>query len=216
MFLRKIFMIIILFVSALSRYTLDAKYFSDNFSDPSSGWGAKSNEWLVRGYYRDQYLMQVDVPDHLVWVASESTYKNVAVSVIVDPSEITAGHYGVSCRHIDNEFYYFAVDTDNQAAIYYYSPDGQLMLLVAADVTEVILHNTESPLVEVQAVCDSEELSMYIHDELVAQVTDDTLQKGGVGMVTGTGKELNIHRILFDDLEIQKPEDLVLPVEEDN
>ena len=51
-----------------------ASDFTDDFSDPSSGWGASSHETYVRGYQQGRYLMQIDVPQWLVWATAGRTY----------------------------------------------------------------------------------------------------------------------------------------------
>jgi hypothetical protein len=56
----------------------------------------------------------------------------------------------------------------------------------------------------VLAVCEEEQLTMYVNGEQVAQVQDDALDRGDVGMAAGTLAEGSTI-VWFDNLDVRKP-----------
>ena len=56
----------------------------------------------------------------------------------------------------------------------------------------------------IQAVCQGNELSLYVNDELLETVTDDTHSQGGVGLGAGSGSAGDA-RIQFDNFGATRP-----------
>jgi hypothetical protein len=56
----------------------------------------------------------------------------------------------------------------------------------------------------VVAVCQGDELSLYVNGELLETVTDDTHKRGDVGLGAGAGPEGNT-RVQFDNFLVSRP-----------
>lgn len=178
--------------------------FKDDFSDPASGWGASSHETYVRGYQQGRYLMQIDVPQWFVWTTAGRTYQDVEVEVKLRSEQVADNHYGVFCRYTEGQFYYFAISTDGYYAIFFRNEDGELLPLTGQAMLRSSLIRTDGSENRLVAVCEGTQLTFYVNGEEVAQVEDETLDRGDVGMAAGTVRQGGTI-IWFDDLEVDKP-----------
>lgn len=178
--------------------------FEDDFSDPASGWGAASHETYVRGYQQGRYLFQIDVPQWFVWATSGRTYQNVELEAVSRAAGQSDNHYGLICRYDDQQFYYFAISADGYYAIFRSDEDGELLPLTGIAMSRSSAIHTDGSDNRLLAVCEDAMLTLYVNGELVAQVEDETLSKGDVGLAAGTvgGGGTSVW---FDDLEVLKP-----------
>ena len=178
--------------------------FEDDFSDPASGWGAASHETYVRGYQQGRYLFQIDVPQWFVWATSGRSYTDVQLQSVAKSGGPSDDHYGLLCRYEKDEFYYFAVSSDGYYAIFRMDPDGTLAPLTGRAMlrsSAIHVDGTDNRLV---ASCQGSTLTLYANGERIAQVEDDTLTDGDVGMAAGTVSRGGTS-IWFDDFEATKP-----------
>lgn len=197
-------LLFILVVVMLTGCKRTAAPFTDDFSDPASGWGAASHETYVRGYQQGRYLMQIDVPQWLVWVASGREYQDVEVAAKVRTEGVADNHYGVFCRYTEGQFYYFAISTDGYYAIFRRNADGELLPLTGAAMLRSPLIRVDGSENRLSAVCEGTRLSFYINGEQAAQVKDDVLESGDIGMAAGTLRQGGTI-VWFDDLKVDKP-----------
>jgi len=178
--------------------------FEDDFSDPASGWGASSHETYVRGYQQGRYLMQIDIPDWFVWVTAGRTYEDVAVEIKVRSEMVADNHYGVFCRYTDGQFYYFAISSDGYYAIFYHNKDGELLPLTGKAMLRSALIHTDGSENRLSAVCEGTRLTLYVNGEQLAEVEDERLERGDIGMAAGTLRQGGTI-VWFDDLKVDKP-----------
>lgn len=179
-------------------------FFSDDFSDPASGWGAASHEMYVRGYQQGRYLMQIDVPGWFVWATSGRVYEDVAVEVLARVEGAPDNHYGAICRYTDGQFYYFAVSADGYYAIFRHTDSGKLEPLTGAAMLRTSLIKGDGVDNRLLAVCEGPRLTLFVNGEQVAQVKDTTLPRGDVGLAAGTVDQGSTI-IWFDDFDVRKP-----------
>jgi hypothetical protein len=178
--------------------------FTDDFSDPASGWGASSHETYVRGYQQGRYLMQIDVPHWFVWTTAGRNFDDVALEVVVRSEQAADNHYGLFCRYTEGQFYYFAVSTDGYYAIFRRTEDGDLLPLTGRAMLRSPLIHTDGTENRLQAVCKADELRFFINGEQAVQIADDTLERGDVGMAAGTLNQGGTI-VWFDNLDVSKP-----------
>jgi hypothetical protein len=184
--------------------------FTDDFSEPASGWGSASHETYVRGYQQGRYLIQVDVPQWFVWTTAGRNYEDAQIEVLVHPNEeVQSGyfsddHYGVLCRFTKDQFYYFAISTDGYYAIFLRSGEGELQPLTGRAMLKSSVIHTDGSDNSLLAVCEGTLLTFFVNGEQIAQVTDDTLLKGDVGMAAGTVDQGGMI-VWFDDFEVSVP-----------
>ncbi len=176
----------------------------DDFSDPASGWGAASHETYVRGYQQGEYLIQIDVPDWFVWTTAGRSIGDVEMNVAARSAGHADNHYGALCRYTEQAFYYFAVSTDGYYAIYKHESGGQLVPLTGRNMLYSDLVRQEGGDNQIRAICQGTRLALYLGGQLLAEVEDDDLTKGDVGLAAGTLTNGGTS-IWFDDFEVKKP-----------
>ncbi len=196
--------LIILLLLLLSNCASGSAPFSDDFSDPASGWGASSHETYVRGYQQGQYLIQIDVPHWFVWATIDHKYRDAAVEVTTRTEETPDNHYGILCRYENENFYYFAISSDGYYAIYRHEPGQELIPLTGTAMLRSSQIHTDGTENHLRAECQGNQLTFYVNGTLIAQVEDDTLTKGAVGLAAGTLKKGGT-LVWFDDFNAQKP-----------
>ena len=178
--------------------------FKDDFSDPASGWGAASHETYVRGYQQGRYLFQIDVPRWFVWATSGRNYADVRLSAVVRSSGPSDDHYGLLCRYDEEQFYYFALSSDGYYAIFRRDEEGELLPLTGRAMlrsSAIHMDGTDNRIV---AVCEGSTLTLSANGEVIAQVDDDVLDKGDVGMAAGTVSAGGA-TVWLDDFEAREP-----------
>jgi hypothetical protein len=155
--------------------------YKDDFEDSNSGWDESNDTYVLFEYTDGGYRMKVKVAQIFVWalVPENDTYDNVRIEVdaqrIGGPNDT---EMGIIARYKNRDnFYVFMITNDGQA---------------------IIFKITNS----IAAVCDGEDLELYVNDELVASASDSSLKKGQVGLVVGNGNVAGAD-VLFDNLFIR-------------
>jgi hypothetical protein len=182
----------------------NSAYFTDDFSDPASGWGAASTETYVRGYDSGKYLIRIDVPQWFVWTTGGYRFDDVALEAVIRSEGMVDNHYGLLCRYEGSDFYYFAVSADGYYAIFHHTEEGMEPLTGPAMLRSPLIHR-EGAQNRLLAVCQGENLSLYVNGELVDQVEDAALPRGDVGLAAGTLEQGEATLVWFDDLEVRAP-----------
>ena len=181
--------------------------FQDDFENARSGWGADEQEEYDRGYRNGVYFIELHEPNWFAWAHPGKKYDDVSIEVDARVrSGGQDGHYGLLCRRVDDDnFYYFSISADGYYAIFHVD-DGDAEVLTADGrgmVAAPGLKTGRQPN-RVLAVCKGDELSLYANGELLATVYDDTLIQGDVGLGAGSGVEGRID-VRFDDLVVTEP-----------
>jgi hypothetical protein len=179
--------------------------FTDDFSDPASGWGAASTETYVRGYDSGKYLIRLDVPDWFVWTTGGYAYEDVSIEATVRSEGDVDNHYGLICRANDKGFYYFAVSADGYYAIFRRTGDDELIPLTGQAMLRSPAIRTGGTNNRLLAICEGTTLTFYVNGEQIAQIEDSTLTKGDIGMASGTAPRANTTLIWFDELTVSGP-----------
>jgi hypothetical protein len=199
---------LLLLACGCSRGDDQSPLFQDGFDDPRSGWGADERERFERGYKEGEYFVELHEPNWFTWAYPGKRFDDVSVEVDVYlASGSQGGHFGVLCRHVDlDNFYYFAISADGCYAIFRRVDGGDLEVLTGDGV-----RMAPSPAIRtgrqtnhVVAVCQGNELRLYANGELLETVTDDTYTRGDVGVGAGSGPEGDV-RVQFDNFLVTRP-----------
>lgn len=182
--------------------------FEDNFDNPRSGWGTDQRERFERGYEEDEYLIKLHGAHWFAWAYPGRRFDDVSVEVDVYlASGSQDSHFGVLCRYVDqNNFYYFAISPDGYYAIFRRVDSGELEVLTGdgSGMTHSPAIKTGNQTNRVTAVCQSNELKLYVNGELLEAVTDDTYTQGDVGIGAGSGAEGGV-AVRFDNFVVSGP-----------
>jgi len=104
----------------------------------------------------------------------------------------------------EEAFYYFAISSDGYYAIFRKEPDEALVPLTGRAMQRSAAIRTDGTENRLMVSCEGTTLALYANGQLLAQVEDDTLEAGDVGMAVGTVARGGTS-IWFDDFEAVKP-----------
>ena len=190
--------------------------YSDNFSDPSSGWDRSQNENGATDYSNVGYLIYVKTPNVIRWAnPSGKSFQNNLV-IEVDATKPADGPddnaFGLICRYVDtNNFYYFFMSSDGFAGIgrkkngftnIISSPDGLLTEITALSYGAATNH--------LRADCVGRTLTFYVNGTQVATATDGSFIGGNVGLIART-YDIGGVDIQFSNFTVFKPASAVTP-----
>lgn len=180
----------------------------DDFGDASSGWGADERQEFDRGYDTGKYFIELREPNWFAWSNPGQRFDDVSVQVQAGlASGPQDGHFGILCRYVNpDNFYYFAVSADGYYAIFRRVDGGDLEPLTGggSGMLPSPAIKTGDQSNDIRAVCQGEELSLYVNGELLETVSDDSHTRGDVGLGAGSGSEGGA-RVWFDDLVVARP-----------
>ncbi|MBL7065349.1 MAG: hypothetical protein ISS49_14235 [Anaerolineae bacterium] len=182
--------------------------FQDDFDNSRSGWDADQCEQFKRGYEKSEYFFELHQPNWFAWAYPGEEFDDVSVEAEARPSSGSQGpHFGVLCRHIDaDNFYYFAISADGYYAIFRRVDGGDLQVLTGNGygMSPSPAIRTGEQTNRILAVCNGDELSLYVNGELLETVTDDTHAQGDVGIGAGSGPAGDV-RVQFDNFLVTRP-----------
>ena len=182
--------------------------FSDNFSDPGSGWDRFQNDTGVTDYSNVGYLIYIRKANIVKWANPSETFPN-DVRIEVDAA-MTAGPddnaFGLICRYKDEDnFYYFYISSDGFGGIgkkenghhkIISSPDGNLLKIEGVNLGQASNH--------LRADCIGRTLTLYVNGSQVATTTDSAYRSGNVGLIART-YDTGGTDILFTYFYVYKP-----------
>lgn len=205
---RWIVLVLLVLACGCTRESEHSVLFRDDFENPRSGWGTDQRERFERGYQDGEYLIHLYGPHWFAWARPGRTYDDVSVEV---DAYLASGsqdnHFGVLCRHVDvGDFYYFAISADGCYAIFRRVDGGALEVLTGDKIgmSPSPAIRTGGQTNHILAVCQGDELGLYVNGELLETVTDDTYEQGDVGIGAGSGPEGDV-AVRFDNFVVSGP-----------
>jgi hypothetical protein len=182
--------------------------FRDDFDNSRSGWGADQRDRFERGYEEGEYFVRLHGPNWFAWTHPGERLDDVTVEADVYlASGPQDGHFGVLCRHVDlDNFYYFAITADGYYAIFRRVDGGDLEILTGggAGMVPSPAIRTGGQSNHIVAVCQGSELSLYANGQLLETVVDDTYAWGDVGIGAGSGAAGDV-LVRFDNFLVTGP-----------
>jgi len=182
--------------------------FQDDFDNPRSDWGADQREGFERGYEEGEYFIELHEPNWFTWAYPGEQFEDVSIEA---DARLSSGsqesHFGVLCRCVDvDNFYYFAISADGYYAIFRRVDGGDLEILTGDGngMVPSLAIRTGEQANRILAVCQEDELSLYVNGELLEMVTDDAHVQGDVGIGAGSGSGGDV-RVQFDDFVVTEP-----------
>lgn len=181
--------------------------FTDDFSDPDSGWEIGDYETGDVGYRNGYYYVTSEGDGNLMWGLAGQNFADVMIDVqatqISAPSNDNNG-YGVMCRiQPDGKTgYLLRISGDGYASIYLAAEDEFVALAAWTAADAINLGNATN---HIQALCEGSRLALMVNDVLVAEAEDDTLTEGDIALAA-TSFESAKTEIHFDDIMVFTPE----------
>lgn len=179
----------------------------DDFSNLESGWDRKTYPTGSTDYAAGGYLIAVHQPGKYLWANPRPNTTAADVSIVVRALKVDGeddNDYGILCRYQDeNNFYALLITSDGYFGIRK-RIEGEMTFLGAQGWTPsaAIKQGNGENILRVD--CIGNTLMLYVNGQLLAEVEDDALLSGGVGLFAGT---LNAQSasFYFDDFFVAKP-----------
>ena len=181
--------------------------YSDDFSDPTSGWRSVADENGERGYENGEYVVLVKQEKWFTWAwgtgAIFSDFTLEADARWVEGPE--SARFGLIFRHQDNDnFYFFFISGEGKYTIRK-RQDGEWQ-----SVDDV--HWIPSPHIkmgrttnQLRVVCFGTKFSFYVNGQHLITVQDDAFDKGKVGLIVATVTGSDPIKVAFDNLSVYGP-----------
>jgi len=172
----------------------------DDFSDPHSGWGSHEDDTASAGYVDGEYFCRETAENYIYHAQypdlelDDFTYQVECRQVEGDPEN----EYGLVFRCSGEDYYKFGVTGDG-----YYDlllrKDGQWTKMVDWAKSTAVERGDQVNVLKV--ACTGETISLYVNDEHVQTVRDDSLSKGRIGLFVG-GWENMPTEARFDNVKV--------------
>ena len=174
---------------------------ADDFDDPESGFGERSDENRRRSYQDGRYNMELLSEDWISW-ASVGSFSDFVMEVDVI-SEGEAGYAGLVFRKEgDYQFYFFSISTEGRYRLRKWLAQGE-------ENWETILDWRRSPHIRtgeatnrLRTVCVGSQIWLYVNDQYLDTVQDTTFSEGELGMASATLPGESYARFSFDNLRV--------------
>ena len=199
-------LVLTLACSTLGRQDDDSSVlFSDDFSDPSSGWNSYQGEEGVTDYDSGQYRIFVNQSRHDYWAYPGRSFTDVRVEV--DATKAGGpddNDFGVICRYQDTENFYFALVSSDGFAGIGKTKAGQQTLLTGDNLSPTDAINKGNSKNTIRLDCLGSSLSLLVNGTQVITATDSDFAKGDVGLMAGTYDTPGTD-IQFDNFVVRAP-----------
>jgi hypothetical protein len=204
--------LVLLFVACArgpERCSTDKALFEDNFNDTACGWDEFDEEGASAAYGISDYMISVHQPNTSAVAVPGARFSDVLVEAEVQLQEGSAdNNFGLLCRYQDlDHFYAFLISSDGYYAIVrvvggedfqVLSGDGLHLMPSEAIDTEQGATN------EIRALCQGDNLTLFVNGRQLASVLDSQLGYGDVGFIASSYGEAPV-RVHFDNMVVLDP-----------
>jgi hypothetical protein len=183
-----------------------AVIFSDDFSDPQSGWDRADEADYYTDYYENSYRIIVNSDMSDSWAnPDDNLFDDVIVEVDATKNAGPDDNdFGLICRSQSmNQFYYAVISSDGYYGISKVILDGSE--LVGRDSLEYSnTINQGFATNHIRFDCIGDKLTLYVNGQQIDQQTDTDYTNGNVGLLAGTYDTPGTD-ILFDNFFVYQP-----------
>jgi len=178
--------------------------FFDDFSNKVTGWDRFTSAEGTMDYDGGGYRFLVNALQTNFWSTPGKDYSDVRLEVdvakISGPDE---NRFGLICRFIENNYYFFMLSSDGFYTIGKYIGGNAILL------GQIEMQNSDSihqglAVNHLRADCVGNTLTLYVNGAQVASVIDADLPRGDIGLLAGTFAEPGVD-IIFDNFVVLQP-----------
>lgn len=179
--------------------------FADDFSQQTGGWRTHEDRLSYIGYTQDGFRLWVDLPNYQVWSVPGLNFKDThtytRASQLAGPND---NLLGLLCRYQDEGNYYaFVISSDGYYGIIKKQAGVQSLLgLNQMGFDEAIQRGGADN--EILAICQGDQLALFVNGINLLQVNDVTFTYGDVGLIAGNRAQPGVD-VLFDYFIVMKP-----------
>lgn len=177
---------------------------SDDFSNPASGWKTESDASAEIAYHNGVMRVFVKAPNSIAWAFARRTFSDFRLTVeatqVAGPDD---NEYGVLVRMRDpDHFYIFSVSGDGYYLVSKYDGRERKNLTGDWSTSDVIRQGAATNILEV--ICRGSTMTFVVNGVQLAQVEDTDYRTGDIGLYAGTFFEPNVE-VHFDNLRVERP-----------
>ena len=179
--------------------------FSDDFSDPSSGWNSTTTENGSTDYADGTYAIIVTSPNYELWANPGRDFTDVSIET--DATKVAGpddNDFGLICRYQDVDNYYFSEIASDGYYVFGAVKGGALTYLDSDSMIETGLVYAGSETNHLRLDCNGNTLTLYINGTLAGTASDSDYSSGDVGLVAGSYDTAGVD-IAFDNFVVSKP-----------
>jgi zinc-ribbon domain len=180
--------------------------FSDDFSNPNSGWDRINDTDYYTDYYNNAYRITINSSMYDSWAnPDDNVFSNVSIEVDATKNGGPDDNdFGVICRYQSvDKFYYAVISSDGYFGITKVTSASSTLLgrdnLEASDAI-----NQGFATNHIRFDCNGNVLTLYVNGQQIDQQTDSDYSTGNVGLLAGTYDTPGTD-ILFDNFIIYQP-----------
>lgn len=175
--------------------------YSDDFSDPASGWSRTVTEGYRMDYIDGMYHIYVNT-SHTVRNAKVpariefSDFVLETVAYVVDVPEY--GEFGLNLRRdVESDDYYRLVLNTNHEFAFFKHKNGEWTDLIPWTRSDAVALDEN----KIKVVASGEDFTIYINDRWVGSCKDGSIRSGVIDILGETQDAPQVH-VAFDDLKI--------------
>jgi hypothetical protein len=196
---------LICLAAALAACSGGTQAWSDDFSDPTSGWQAESDASAEVTYHEGVMRIIVKSPNRLAWASAGREMSDF--HLVVEATQAAGpddNEYGVLVRMQDpDHFYQFAISGDGYYLVSKY--DGATWTpMSGSDWTPSDAIHVGAATNQLEVVCQGAAMTFSVNGVLLTEVQDSRYKSGDVGLYAGAFFEPDVE-IHFDNLRVEAP-----------
>lgn len=177
---------------------------SDDFSDPASGWKVELDASAEVGYHDGVMRVLIHSPNCLAWASAgrelSDFHLTVEATQVAGPDD---NEYGVMARMRDSgHFYRFSISGDGYYLVNKY--DGEEWTPLGGDWTPTEAIHPGAATNRLEVVCQGTTMTFLVNGVQVVQIEDDSYRRGDVGLYAGSFFEPGVE-VHFDNLSVTEP-----------
>ncbi|MEA5079737.1 MAG: family 16 glycoside hydrolase [Anaerolineaceae bacterium] len=186
--------------------TSGATLASEDFSSDNGKWATQDDEYGKAAFENGTFVVTARQEAKTMWSTYNETFTNVKIEVdatVLNATENDNNGFGVDCRVQENgDGYSFQISSDGYYAIVKFADtDGSELI----DWTESDAINQGEGTNHITAICQGNNLELWVNNVFLASATDDAFASGNVSLSATTFTSTNTE-VAFDNFQIVNPQ----------
>ena len=178
----------------------------DDFSNTSLWYVFESDDYTIE-YQDGSYRIYNQFLNGAIWSIKYQDYADIRIEVdATRKAGPDDGYYGVICRFGDegNEYYALVINDSGFYGIIKME-DGENKFLGSGTDQNDIIKKGIGKTNRVRGVCSGEQLVLYVNDQQLLEIEDDSLTEGEIGLVAGNRLSDVGIEVIFDNFALISP-----------
>jgi len=179
---------------------------SEDFSNDNGKWATQDDDYGKAAFENGKYVVTALQEAKTMWSTYNDTFKDVKIEVdatALNATENDNNGFGIDCRVQENgDGYSFQISSDGYYAIVKFSDtDGSELV----DWTESDAINQGEGTNHITAICQGNNLELWVNNVFLASATDDAFASGNVSLSATTFTSTSTE-VAFDNFQIVNPQ----------